>query len=94
MVRSELIKKLSDEHPDLPLEVAKVIVNTVFTTIVSALADGRRVEIRGFGSFVSKVYETRRRRNPKTGEAVRVPATRLPRFKAGKLLLSRLNQKP
>ena len=67
------------------------IVATVFDEITNALAEGRRVELRGFGAFSTRAREARTGRNPRTGTAVKVDAKRVPYFKAGKEMRARLN---
>jgi integration host factor subunit beta len=59
-----------------------------------ALVEGRRIEIRGFGSFVNKRYEPYIGRNPKTGDAIGVKAKTIPFFKVGKELKDRVNRAP
>jgi integration host factor subunit beta len=91
MIRSELILRLTEEHPDLTHENATRVVDAIFGEIIDTLARGDRVEIRGFGSFSTVVHDARTGRNPRTGEAVEVQAKSLPRFKTGKALRDRLN---
>jgi integration host factor subunit beta len=67
------------------------IVATIFSEIADALAEGKRVELRGFGAFSVKDRPPRTGRNPRTGEAVEVDAKRVPFFKIGKQLHERLN---
>lgn len=74
-------------------KVAKVVVDTVFEEIDQALRRGERVEIRGFGSFVIRNYDSYQGRNPKTGETVHVPPKKLPYFKVGKELREKINSK-
>jgi integration host factor subunit beta len=93
MIRSELIQKVADDNPHLSQRDVEKIVNTVFEEIVSALSDGDRVELRGFGAFSVKQRDARIGRNPRTGEAVQVEEKHVPFFKAGKLLRDRLNGK-
>jgi len=99
MIRSELIQKIFDENQELPAERrlsqrdVERIVNTVFEEITEALANGDRVELRGFGAFSVKKREARIGRNPRTGEAVEVEEKHVPFFKTGKLLRDRLNGK-
>lgn len=93
MVRSELVQKVLEAHPGLTLEMAEAVVESVFSTIVEALEHGRRVELRGFGSFAAKLRAARMGHNPRTGELVPVPAKFGLRFKAGKPLLALINQK-
>jgi len=69
------------------------IVGTIFDEIVEAMAEGKRVELRGFGAFSVKKREARTGRNPRTGETVDVEEKHVPFFKTGKLLRDRLNGK-
>ena len=91
MIRSELIQKIADEHPDLSQREVERIVNTIFEEVIEAMARGDRVELRGFGAFSVKHRESRVGRNPRTGEAVEVEEKHVPFFKTGKLLRERLN---
>lgn len=93
MIRSELIQKIADANPDLSQKVAEKVVQTVFDEIIAALANGDRVELRGFGAFSVKARDARVGRNPRTGEAVKVEDKKVPFFKTGKLLRDRLNGK-
>ncbi|WP_298293727.1 integration host factor subunit beta [uncultured Litoreibacter sp.] len=93
MIRSELIQKIADENPHLYQRDVERIVNTVFEEVIDAVADGNRVELRGFGAFSVKKREPRIGRNPRTGEAVHVEEKHVPFFKTGKLLRDRLNGK-
>ncbi len=90
MNKSELIEILSQEL-NLPLREASSIISTVLDTMTDALANGDSIEIRGFGSFVVKNYETYYGRNPKTGKKIKVPSKKLPFFKVGKELKERVN---
>ena len=63
-----------------------MVVNTVFQSITESLAEGKKVELRGFGSFRVRSRNARIGRNPKSGDRVDVPAKRVPFFKAGKEL--------
>ncbi|HKL70208.1 integration host factor subunit beta [Salibaculum sp.] len=91
MIRSELIEKIAEENPHLYQRDVERIVNTVFERIIDAMADGNRVELRGFGAFSVKKRDARVGRNPRTGEAVQVDEKHVPFFKTGKLLRDRLN---
>lgn len=93
MIRSELVQKLVDDNPHLYQRDVERIVNTVFEEIIDAMAQGDRVELRGFGAFSVKKREARTGRNPRTGEAVSVEEKHVPFFKTGKLLRDRLNGK-
>ena len=93
MIRSELIQKIADENPNLFQRDVERIVNTIFEEITDALANGDRVELRGFGACSVKTRDARVGRNPRTGEAVSVDKKKVPFFKTGKLLRDRLNGK-
>jgi integration host factor subunit beta len=93
LIRSELIQKIADENPNLFQRDVERIVNTIFEEITDALANGDRVELRGFGAFSVKTRDARVGRNPRTGEAVSVDKKKVPFFKTGKLLRDRLNGK-
>ncbi|MHA6325550.1 integration host factor subunit beta [Roseivivax sp. CAU 1753] len=93
MIRSELIQKIADDNPHLYQRDVERIVNTVFDEITGAMAQGDRVELRGFGAFSVKKRDARTGRNPRTGEAVEVEEKHVPFFKTGKLLRDRLNGK-
>ncbi len=67
------------------------VVNLIMENIGNALATGDKVELRGFGSFKVKSRRSRLARNPRTGDAVDVPAKRVPYFKASNELKDRLN---
>ena len=73
------------------VEHVERIIDTIFDEIIEAMANGDRVELRGFGSFSVKKREARMGRNPRTGESVPVEAKAVPFFKTGKLLRDRLN---
>jgi integration host factor subunit beta len=85
MTKSELIEALSKEL-NLPVETAKSIITTIIDSMTDTLANGKNVEIRGFGSFAIRHYDSYTGMNPKTGEKVVVKAKRLPFFKVGKEL--------
>ncbi|MFN3231412.1 MAG: integration host factor subunit beta [Alphaproteobacteria bacterium] len=91
MIKSELIQQLADENPHLYHRAVERIVSTIFDEIGDALARGDRVELRGFGAFSVKQRPARVGRNPRTGDAVHVPAKAVPFFKTGKELRERLN---
>ncbi len=93
MIRSELIQKIADDNPHLYQRDVERIVNTIFDEITSAMAQGDRVELRGFGAFSVKKRDARVGRNPRTGASVNVDEKHVPFFKTGKLLRDRLNGK-
>jgi len=91
MTKSELIQHLADANPHLYQRDVERIVTTIFDEITTALANGDRVELRGFGAFSVKERGSRVGRNPRTGEAVNVAAKHIPYFKTGKQLREKLN---
>jgi integration host factor subunit beta len=91
MNKSELIEALA-EKTNLPIREASSITNTLIDTMSDALASGDSIEIRGFGSFVVKEYDSYIGRNPKTGEKIKVAPKKLPFFKVGKDLREKVNQ--
>jgi len=91
MIKSELIAQLAAQNPHLYHRDVERIVTTIFEEISSALANGDRVELRGFGAFSVKQRPARVGRNPRTGAAVHVPEKHVPFFKAGKELREKLN---
>ena len=93
MNKSELIEYLSEKLTQ-PKKKTEDVVNHIFDTMTDVLADGGRIEIRGFGSFVTKDYESYTGRNPRTGESIQVKPKRLPTFKVGKELRERVNGGP
>ncbi|MGO4305265.1 integration host factor subunit beta [Cupriavidus sp. RAF12] len=92
MTKSELVEKLAARFPQLLLRDADISVKTILDAMSEALADGHRIEIRGFGSFGLNRRPPRVGRNPKSGERVLVPEKRVPHFKAGKELRERVDR--
>ncbi len=91
MIRSELLSELHKDNPDLRADEIEQVVDVFFDEITQRLAEGGRVELRGFGAFSTREREARMGRNPRTGESVPVAAKRVPYFKAGKEIKNRLN---
>lgn len=91
MNKSELIEALAQET-SLPLREADSITNTMLETMTETLVANNGIEIRGFGSFVIKQYESYQGRNPKTGQKIDVPPKKLPFFKVGKELRETVNK--
>ncbi len=89
MNKSELVAGLSKEM-NLPLRKSEDIVNAVLDTVFNSLVGGNRIELRGFGSFEVREYRGYTGRNPKTGERIRVESKRLPFFRAGKELRTKV----
>lgn len=91
MIKSELVQLIADNNPHLYQRDVENIVNSILGEISDALADGDRVELRGFGAFSVKNRQPRQGRNPRTGEKVSVEEKWVPFFKTGKELRERLN---
>ena len=91
MVKSELIQRIANKQHCLSLEDIEVSVNHIFDHLCNALTEGKRIEIRGFGSFTLHYRSPRKAHNPKTGEKVETPAKYWPHFKPGKDLKERIN---
>jgi len=90
--KSDLILKILEAEPTLYKKDATKIVNVFFDTISKAISNGERVELRGFGVFDVKQRQARIARNPKNGEAVAVPAKKVPFFRMGKNMKDRINK--
>jgi integration host factor subunit beta len=91
LTKAELVEEVS-RSAQVTKKQAEEIVQTVFETIVDSLRLGRKVELRGFGSFRIRNRGARIGRNPKTGNRVEVPPKRIPYFKPGKELKEQLNR--
>jgi len=91
MTKREIIAELLARTPGISHVDSEILVSMMFETMKRALADGERIELRGFGSFGVKLRRARRARNPKTGATVELAARRTPFFRAGKELRVKLN---
>ncbi|MBL8537365.1 MAG: integration host factor subunit beta [Hyphomonadaceae bacterium] len=91
MLRSELVTKLQEEMPAVKTTEVEHAVDVVLEEIALALAEGGRVELRGFGAFSVRKRDARTGRNPRTGATVKVEAKRVPFFKPGKELRVQVN---
>lgn len=91
MLRSELVTRLQEEFQPMRASEVEHAVEIVLEEIAEALAQGGRVELRGFGAFSVREREARTGRNPRTGATVKVSAKRVPFFKPGKELRLKVN---
>lgn len=91
MTKSELVEKIMEANGFLNRKESEMVVNIIFDSMATALREGDKVEIRGFGSFTVREREAREARNPKNGEVVTIPAKKTPFFKTGKELRERVN---
>lgn len=90
MTKADLIEEVS-RVVEFTRKESEVIVEAIFDSVVKALRDGDKIEIRGFGSFRTRQRQSRVGRNPKTGARVDVPAKRIPYFKPSKELKDLVN---
>lgn len=86
MTRSDLVQALADHFPQMHQRDAEQVVKVLQDTMIEALAQGQRIEVRGFGSFSMNCRPARMGRNPRNGAAVPIPEKRVPHFKPGKAL--------
>ncbi|ATD67979.1 MULTISPECIES: integration host factor subunit beta [Luteimonas] len=91
MTKSELIELLTQRQAHLKGEDVDLAVKAMLEMMGGALADGDRIEVRGFGSFSLHFRPPRTGRNPKTGDAVALPGKHVPHFKPGKELRDRVS---
>ena len=91
MIKSELIDKLAAKMTPLPEKQVSDSINLLLDIMSDALIEGRRIEIRGFGSFSLHYRPPRNAHNPKTGEKVITEAKYSPHFKPGKELRERVD---
>ena len=93
MSRPEIIKKLKQKNSKLNQSQIELIIDTFCENITKALKDGKKIELRGFGSFfIKKIKENYSARNPKTGELIYVPEKNKVRFKPSKNLKKLINE--
>ncbi|MEK9794632.1 MAG: integration host factor subunit beta [Hyphomicrobiales bacterium] len=92
MKRSELVDELAKEYPHLYHRDIEKVVDVFYSSIADALANGQRVELRGFGAFSIKERGPRIARNPKNGDRVAVSSKKTVYYKPGKELKERINK--
>ena len=91
MLKSELVRALNEKLPELQVKDVELALNCILRQLADAIVQGERIEIRGFGSFNLHHRPPRIARNPKTGEAVNLPAKVAIHFKPGKEMRDRVN---
>jgi integration host factor subunit beta len=91
VVKSKLVRALNEKLPELQIRDVELALNCILGQMADALVQGKRIEIRGFGSFDRHRRPPRIARNPKTGEAVNLPAKIAIHFKPGKEMRDRVN---
>jgi integration host factor subunit beta len=92
MIKSELVQRISAGNSHLYRRDVEKIINAVLNEIVSALARGDRVELRGFGAFSVRERPARTGRNPRSGAQIQVDAKSVPYFRTGKEMHERINR--
>jgi len=92
LTKSELVAYITSDQPQLSETDVELAVSSILDRMATALANGERIEIRGFGSMTLHYRPPRIGRNPKTGEKVHVPEKYVPHFKPGANLRKRVNR--
>ena len=92
MVRSELLQKFCNEHPQLLRKDLEKILEIIFLQILEALSRGENIEIRGFGTYKIIKRKARIGRNPKNSQLVQIPEKNAVRWKMSKTFFNRLNK--
>ena len=93
MSKTEIIHQLKEKNQDIDLTILKDTLTTFNEAIEEALLNGKRIELRGFGSFfIKKIKEKYSARNPKTGEIIYVPEKNKVRFRPSKKLKKIINK--
>lgn len=91
MTKSELVEIIAAKQTQLSVKDVELAVKTLIEHMSQSLAEGQRIEIRGFGSFSLHYRAPRTGRNPKTGDSVDLPEKHVPHFKPGKELREKVN---
>jgi len=92
VTKSDVIENLTALQLHLSPRDVEFSVNTILDCMSRSLANGERVEIRGFGSIALRYRAPRSGRNPKSGQTVAVPGKYVPHFKPGRMLRERVNR--
>ena len=92
MVKSELVQKICNMHPNILHKDIEKILDIVIFEMIEALYRNEAVEIRGFGRFKTVVRKARLGRNPKNSTTVQIPAKKAIKWKMSKILFKRLNK--
>jgi integration host factor subunit beta len=91
--RPKLIKQLKKKNLKLSQSEVETVIDLFSDNITKALKEGRKVELRGFGSFfIKKIKENYSARNPKTGELIYIPQKNKIRFRTSKILKKKINE--
>jgi DNA-binding protein HU-beta len=90
MTKAELVAKMA-KGSGMTQRAAEVALESILKSIRDSLKKGKKVTLVGFGTFSVAKRAARNGRNPQTGRAIRIPAAKVPRFKAGKDLKNAVN---
>ena len=93
MLKSNLVSSIHEKYPSLNPNEIELISNLFFKKIILALQEGKKIEIRGFGTLTKKINKAKFVRNPKTNEKIYKDDTYKVHFKIGKILHNRINSK-
>ena len=91
IVKSELLKQISDSYPNFLKKDLEKFLDIFFDEIKNALKKDERVELRGFGIWFTNIQKARISRNPRTGEKIPTPEKKTIHFKMSKELFNKLN---
>ena len=92
MVRSELLQKMCNLHPNIIHRDMEKILEIIFLEIAGALCEGKNIEIRGFGTYKIVKRKARIGRNPKNSELVQIPEKKTIKWKISNTFFNRLNK--
>lgn len=92
MKRADLIRSVQVQFKNMTENEAAAIVDSVFNRLVDAIADGDRVELRGFGVFLPRTHMTKIGFNPRTGERMACAAARVVKFRPSSKLIKKMNE--
>ena len=92
LLRNEFVGSIA-QKADISQDDAKKVIKAFAETVTEALAQGDNLALIGFGTFEVRDRAARKGRNPRTGEEVQIPASKLPAFRPGKSLKEAVNKK-
>ena len=92
MVKSELVQKLCNMHPNILRKDIEKIIETLIEEIIQALCKNKAVEIRGWGRFKTVIRKARVGRNPKNAQIIQIPEKKAIKWKMSKVLYNKINQ--
>ena len=92
MNKSELVAAISAKTNETK-KVTEETLNAFIEVVTETLKKGDKIQLVGFGTYETKLRAARKGRNPQTGEEIKIPASKVPSFKAGKALKDEVNKK-